>query len=308
MNIIELKDAIINGDLNDDLLVLVADDGHFLANQYLHEIAELKKMPINEINCLAELTEVSALSMIMGYDNRLNLLRVDTFSEEHASYYDFKNVIVICDKIDKKLEKDPELMQFVVKMPKLADWQVKDYMSVICPSISERDADWLYSATKGNIYRIINELDKVMLFDEATQPKVLNALRRDPNTDLIVPVADTAFKIYDAVFCKNFNLLGNVLAHRDLYDFDPFGMATTLINKYRLLALTKNKGNVTDAELGTQVKQAYAIKKAFSGVTIDRCEKAIKFLSGIDAQLKNGELDLPTNYLMDYVINKLLTI
>lgn len=306
MNIIELKEAIVNGDLDDNFMVFVADSDHFLVNQYVREIASLKKLPINEISSLAETLDISALALVMNFDSKLNILRVDTFNEEYESYMGFKNIIVICDKLDKKIEKHPEASQFIIKMPKLVDWQVKDYSTILCPELTERASEWLYSATGGNIYKVLNELDKVLLFEPKDRMSILSAMANDPNTDLVVPAVKDVFEFYDAIFSRDYEKISKVLLHREKYDFDPFGLTTTLLTKYKLLALMKGTKKLTDAELGAQAKQAKFLAAKYKSLPMQRCQNAISFLSSIDFKVKNGELDLSKSSLTDYIISHLL--
>ena len=73
----------------------------------------------------------------------LSVLRVEVF-DEFAEYKDIKNVIVICDKLDKKIEK--VVADFVLTMPKLVDWQVVDYI------LEELDLDFDQVTAGANCY------------------------------------------------------------------------------------------------------------------------------------------------------------
>lgn len=306
MNIIELKEQIISGELNDDLLVLVGGD-QFTVRQYINEIKDLKKLPINEISSLAETTEMSALALIMGYEDKLNILRVDTFNEDYDSYFNFKNIIVVCDKIDKKLEKNSDLSNYIVKFPTLLDWQIKDYMSVICPELNEKAIEWLYAVTNGSIDRIVNEIDKLLLFDPEERMDMLRKMSSDPETDLIVPVVKNSFEIFDAIILKDHVKVGNVLKHRGIYDMTTYYMLTTIMNTFKLIALVRS--GITGKALGDLERQAWKAEKGnMKYLKIDRCQKAFEVLASIDRKIKNGEFDMPEEQQVDYIITHLFAI
>ena len=69
----------------------------------------------------------------MPVQNTLHVVYVEEFNEFCENYEALENTIVVCNRIDKKLQKFVE--DFVVEFPKLADWQIKDYMHVKCPEL-----------------------------------------------------------------------------------------------------------------------------------------------------------------------------
>ena len=152
MKLEELKNSIIKKNAPDSLLVFVTSGNNFLAEQYLEGIAKSKELDINKINSLKDLESASAL--VFDYGSMLNVLRVEVF-DEFAEYKDLKNVVVICNKLDKKIEK--VVADYVITMPKLTDWQVVDYILTLCPGLDEDEAKMLYKITYGDIYRIDNE-------------------------------------------------------------------------------------------------------------------------------------------------------
>lgn len=308
MEIQDLRQSIEDGILGDELLVFVCPTDMWLADKYIDLIAESKGLAINKINSLEETTDMSPLALIMNFDEKLNVLKTETFDEYSTEYYAMKNIIVVCNQVDKKIES--LVAPYVIKMPKLVDWQVKDYMTLICPELNEKALEWLYNATKGNIYRIDNELAKLNMFDSAEKLTVLEQLANDPYTDLVVPIGDI-FKIVEAVLGKKTNELAEVLAHVDQYQLEPIGLTTLLLNKFKLMALIRLKDNVTDKDLGPLAKQAKWSK--YPSISSMRYTKSIKFLSSVDFRLKNGDLDFPgdtkekSQALLCYIINHLLS-
>lgn len=307
MNLMDFKTSLEEGMIDEDLIVFVYDGDSWLAEQYTAEIISLRGLATSNINALTDISEDSALALVMNFDERLNILRTDVFAEEYEDYSQFKNCIIICNKIDKKLEKNESLQNYVIKLPKLVDWQVKDYMKIICPELTEQALDWLYGASKGNIYRILNEIDKINLFEGKEKLDVLTEIANEKNTDLVVPAVKDSFGVFDAILYRDYDKVMSILEHRDQYDLRPFGLQMITLGKLKLIALLGLKGNVTDKELGPLVKQAWAQKKYGKPIPQSRYINAIEFLSAIDNRVKTGELDLPEDKLFDYILTHLFT-
>jgi DNA polymerase III delta subunit len=94
----------------------------------------------------------------------------------------FENTVVICNKVDKKLES--VLADYIIQVPALKDWQVYDYVKQICRELDQLEIEWLYKVANGNIYKIESELDKLLLFHPKARKQVLAHLRFDENSDL----------------------------------------------------------------------------------------------------------------------------
>ena len=73
---------------------------------------------------------------------------------------------------------------FTIKLPKLEEWQILDYAKTLCHAVEEEDLLWLIKASNNSIDRVVNELDKVKLFDKNEQKQIFSSIRFDSNTDL----------------------------------------------------------------------------------------------------------------------------
>jgi hypothetical protein len=113
MTLLELKKAIKNKELDDNLIVFISDVNYFLPKQYLEAICQLKCSKENRINSIYEPIN-SAMSLIFNFDSYINTLYVDIFEEQASDYSIFKNTIVFCHKVNKTIV--DRLNNYIVEM------------------------------------------------------------------------------------------------------------------------------------------------------------------------------------------------
>lgn len=314
MTLQELKTNITTNALLDDLLVLVCAaepkgkpsrskkinyGAHFLANQYIHEICTAKGRDIKYVDTLEE-TLPTSIDLIMGDSNYLYVINVDTFSELQKDYSKFENVVVLCDKLDKKVA--DRLGIFTVYIPEPEEWATKIFLSQYCPGVSPDLMEWLYKVTDGNIYRMISELDKAKLFEPDERNGVLMALRDEPNSDLY---SNSVYNFVDAIFLGDRAKIRDVREHLDCIDVDPVGLTTLLLSRYKGILLATST-NLTADELGMTPKQLSYLKYQYRGINTTIFRDKIKFLSNIDLRLKQCKLEMPKDMFIDYVLAQIL--
>ena len=179
MTLMDLKKSIEAQNIPDDFMIFLCSENSFIADQYVDAICEINNLVKTRINTLQD--QASALSLVLGSTDELKVMKVDTFEEALIDYSELKNTIVICNKIDKKVK--PLVEDYIIEIAKLADWQTKSYIKHICPVLNDDELDWLYQATNGDIYKMINEVDKIKLFPVQEQRSVLDAIRFSPDSD-----------------------------------------------------------------------------------------------------------------------------
>jgi len=292
----ELKDNLLKGFVPTDLLIFVCKDNHFLADQYLNEICIKAGKEANTVKSIFEPTN-SALALVFDYSSAINVVRTEVFEEVAEDYSIFENTIVICDKVDKKIL--PLVEDYIIELPKPTEGHFKAYMQVICPELLPTDINWLYKAANGDIYKIKNELDKVNLFYGKTKKEILNELRFNTSSDLY---SATIFDLLEFVAMNNRVEIMEFFKHREACDFDPIAFTNLLLKKFKEILLIKHRSNVNLKLLGITDWQAKKIRENYPYYPEDYLFSVIKFLSGIDQDLKLGRLDLPKAQLLDYII------
>ena len=295
MTLIELKKCIEARNVPDDFIVFLCSDNSFIADQYIDAICDANNLTKNRVASLQE--QASALSLVMGRTDELNVLKVETFDEALLDYSGLTNTVVVCEKIDKKIKALVD--DYVIAIPKLVDWQVKSYAKHVCQDLDQDEIDWLYAACGGDVYRIVNEIDKINLFPSIPERKnVLSELRFGKGSDLY---AVSVFDLADAIIRDNKPFVMEFLRHEDV-GFDLLSIVGATLQKVKnIILVTQNSGKKA-SEIGISDGYFYRLKKDWSGFPLQRLQSLLRFLSGVDLKLKSGLLDMPKEAQIDYLI------
>ena len=278
------------------IFVCADDNAVYLAKQYAHRLANAQNKTFNVVDRLDTIAD-SALSLVMDMSNDLSVVYTDTFDEIHESYDKYNSYVVICKKIDKRLENATK--QFVVTVNKLLDWQIKDYMSALCPGISLDYINWLYDVTGADLYHIENELDRFLAFPEKERQSMFEAYVSEGQSDLFT------YNIFDLQKNIALNKLGQVkpiMQHFATLDLDPIGLNSLLLTLFKKILYINFKSGATLEQLNVKPAAAHYIQADYCGLSFSRVANAIKFLSATDYKLKSGLLDLSKERMLDYII------
>ena len=296
MKLQDIKKAIIDKTIEDNFLVFLCEESYFIADQYAEAIATIKNFNLQYINSLTELE--SATSLVTEESEILYVFKTETFEEVRPDYSKFDNVIVICKKIDKKLDK--VIKDYVIRVPKLEEWQVIAYMQALCPGLSDQDYALFYKAAGKNIYKVENELSKVALFDKVKQKEIFMSLLFDDGSDMY---SIDSFELSNKIIENNKARVYEILTRRKYLNIDPFPLIGSLLKTYKQIVLVNHKSEIANfAEIGMSPAQVSTYKRIYTGFSIDYLMNAIKFLSGLDYKLKSGLLDMTKDQLLDYII------
>ena len=300
MTLIELKKAITSGNIPTDFLIFVDKENKFLVKQYVQAIKAAMPNGITKIKSVYEPSQ-SSLALLTTPEDTINILFVDTFDERSEDYSMFENTIVVCEQIDKSIAKVVE--PFVIKFPKFEEWQIYDYIKMLCPAIDEADLIWLIKATNCEPERIINEIDKVSLFSSAEEQKATFAsIRFDPQSALYKP---ELFTIVDALVDGNMQVLFNFLKYDDCNSLEPVVLANrTFTNLKNIINATQNT-YLTSEDCGISPGQHRFIRNKYRFLNIDAVKQKLKFLADFDIMLKTSKLDLSKRDLLSYLVNNL---
>lgn len=284
MIIKELKEAIKNENINLPMIWKVEDDSSLvIAQQYYHKIGEILRLEIKTIDTLDDIPATSFVE-----DNNLYILRTKEFSGELTG-----NVIVICNST-----KGP-----CIKIPKLEQWQLEDYISNQAKGISEDDVKWLSSQYGTNYFRFINDMDKIAIFEPGSQGDVFKELLDEGGFEGI-----TSLNIWDlsnAILKKEKDIIAKVLEVIDYIDVEPIGLLTVLYNNFKRVINIQTNASANARDLGISDKQFYAIKKNNCGYySNERLIKIFKMLTDMEYEFKFGGIS--QSQLIDYMICKIL--
>ena len=299
MTLIELKNFISNKIVPSDFMIFVNKDNSFLASQYAKALGELAVGGINKISSIYE-PQQSSLMLLTNSSEAINILTVDTFDERAEDYSQFENTIVICEQVDKGIAKNVE--DYIIKFPKLEEWQLYDYAKTICPNLDNEDILWLVKASDNDIYRITNELDKASLFKNGEQKEVFSAIRFDPQLDLYK--ADI-FAIVNALVLGDTGTLYEFVRHNGQEIHEPVALANRALSSLKNIILVSQNPELGFIDLGISENQYKFIKRNYHSLNLAATKKKLKFLANFDLLLKTSQLELDKRDMLSYLINNL---
>lgn len=299
MTLKELKDCITNNVVPSDFMIFVRNENNFLATQYIQALGKIAEGGIIKISSIYE-PQQSSLAILTTPSEALNVLTVETFDERAEDYNQFENTIVVCDQIDKRIASSVE--DFVIKFPKLEEWQILDYAKTLCPSVAEEDLSWLIKTTNCNIERVLNELDKAALFEKDDQKTVFSAIRFDTQSDLYLV---DLFTIVNALVTGDSLVLFDFLKHNDYESLDPVVLANRTFTSLKNILLVTQNPALTAEDCNISAGQFRFLKYNYRSLNIEAAKQKLKFLVKFDLDLKTSRLDLSKRDMLNYLVNHL---
>lgn len=306
--IIELKKAIQNKNLSDSLLVLQSKDALFVALQYAHEIAKFKDLQIS----LKEDFDLEFLdSKYNMFDfSDIDILKIFIVDEFKTSLKEdlltLKNVIVICKTVNSKVLSFLKDNEMYFEIPKLQEWHIEAYMSVLCPGLQKSKIKWLCKQTNYNVYRLFNESKKINCFNKNIQDEIFDLIDSDDGYNDL-----TQTKIFDlsnAINARDYKETVRILKEIKHLDIDSYALVSILKNSFLLIAEIQMDPTATASSLNIKQVQYNIIKfKNCKKYTDEKLRKIINFLTDFDYRLKSGELDINKNRLIDLIICEIMS-
>ncbi len=299
MTLIELKQQIEDKQCDGTFMIFVCPKLPLIAEQYIDAIAEVRQLEKLSVESIFD-TQTSAFSLVMDFDTNLKICRVDTFSEVAEDYMTFNDTIVLCSAIDKKVQK--LVADYIVTFPtKLETWQAAAYMQTVCPGLSTPACEWLYEACKCDLYRVLNELDKLKVFPTNEQALMLELLKLEPGTDLfyIGP-----FDFSNALVSNDKEFFKRFYPRRDVCKVELYQVTNSALSSARdiLYSLFTTNGTVKEVSPG----KLSHIQRSFASMPKQRVQELIEELSSIDLKVKSGLLDMPLDMQLDYLVTRLV--
>ena len=296
MELKELKERIQNNNLQFNLLIFKYENDTWLVNQYINEISKVLGLNINYVEDLETLSNVGGDFFLSEVSNDLNVLWLEELNTNIANKEDLTTSIIKVNKIDKDIEE--ELKDYIVKFPKLVNWQLEDYAKIKLSGMKEDAIKWLSNLIGDNAYRLDNEIDKITIFDEKDRMNVFLALNQDGCYNDLNNF--NIFNLINAIVKRDFQVIVDTLKIRDSIDLEPMGLITLLIRQFKNIIDIQMGNNPTPDKLGMSPKQFNAIRYSCGKYSSDRLIYIYDLLTSIDYRLKSGLLD--NDKIIDYVI------
>lgn len=312
MTLKELKENILNNTFKPSLLIMCCDSNKLIGFQYLNKIVEDNHYEICSISSIKDIYNSERQQDIFSPtedEKCLYVLNTEELDNTHIpTDLDLSKVnrcVVICSSINKTIKNFTS--QYCVTIPKLEEWQIKDYMYQKVDGLNSNIVDWLYSATKGNVDRIDIELDKLSIFPKEDRTAVFNLLYKENAFIDLVSVG--IFDVVNALLKQEYAKLRVILKNLDFIEVDGVALNTLLRRNVKNIIDIQMNSRSSASSLGISPKQFNAIKFNYVGrYTDDMWTKLFIFLTDVDIRLKEGLLSLTKNQFTEYIILNTMNI
>ena len=285
MDIKLLKSKVESGTIDETFMIWVLEDEYssIISDQYIYLICSKRHLNKKIIESLNEIPDESFI-----VDDNLYILKTDKWESDETH----DNCIIICNKCKEG-----------IKIPKLQEWQVIDYVLSKVKGLDKQDVEWLISLYNGNYFRFINDIEKISIFDIGTQKLIFNQMLNDGQFDDLTSL--TIWDFSNSIIKKDMRMLKEVLKVIDYIDVSPLGLVTTLLNNFRGILNIQLNPKCTAKDVGMSDKQFFVVKKYNCGYyNRDQLIKIMKVLTNVEYMFKYNEL--PLSLLIDYLVCEIL--
>ena len=285
MDIKELKQSIELKTIENKFMIWILENEYskIVADQYINKLCDIWNLNAKVIESLDEIPDESFI-----VDDNLYIINTDKWEDERSH----DNCIVICNKCKSG-----------IKIPKLSDWQIIDYVIPKLRGLDKEDLEWLLTYYNGNYFRFINDVNKISIFNESVQKLMFNQMVEDGQFDSLTNL--TIWDLSNAILKKDIKIIKEVLKVIDYIDISPLGLSTVLLNNFRNIINIQTNKLCTASDLGISDKQFFVIKKYNVGYyTEEQLVNILDMLTNVEFLYKYEELSLSN--LIEYMICKIL--
>ena len=287
MNIIELKQAIEQNNLEEDFIICYCKDNtaRFIATQYYHYYAMKNDL---EIKLIEDLREI--ILNPFSSDNILYIYNSDSLDE--VPFIVNNRLWVICGRVAKDVRS--ERKDHIISIPKLEDWQIKDYI-VSITEVTDEQAESLMQT-----YKDVRKLDI-----EAKKLSIFRQNMFEEFKDQLIYIEDNPiFNLTNALIQRDKDKLKKVVSS-GVDDIEPFALIALLSKNLKAVIDIQLAKNPTAESLGMSGKQFWAVSKySCNHYTREELLYLYDFILGIDSRIKSGEVD--TYFVVNYIIGRFL--
>lgn len=298
MTLETLKNNIENKVAVREPLFLNYTDNTFIADQYIKELSIINKLPIQYLDDLSSLS--SSVNSIffnpVDTSDSLRIYKCEELTDFTEELYKQKDLVVVYKKSNKDISKK-------IVIPKLENWQIKDYAYSLCEGVDTKLIDKLLEICSYNIYRVDNEVTKISIFDTVQRNHLFQMM-----------VSDGAFR--DLTDKNVFNLTNSIMkrdikgflesyTHIENMDVSEMGLLTILYNNFKNMINVQLSRNPIAESCGLTQNQFYAIRYNVGRYTNSQLINIFKIITQTDVDIKTGKLSAGT--VIDYLLFKIFT-
>lgn len=300
LNLNEVKTALENNkDIDQFLIFYYEDTTDYIPVQYAKALARIRNSEILYVNELDEIN--SSPDPFSEPTSNLYVYKTDSLERISAKYLQ-NNLIIITPKLLKDAEKEYD--EYILRIPKLEEWQIVDYIKTVSPGLTQDEMEWLVRTYKSNMYRVELEVDKLKPFSESARQYIFEDFYVDHVFETLSEYG--IFDFTNAIQSKDLQTISNILSDINHIDIEPTGLITLLCANFKKLIKVWLNKNPTPENTGLKSNQIWAINRLSRTYTKEQLVKVFELVSDMERRLKTGEM--PEELIIDYLTVKILSM
>lgn len=300
LNLNEVKtDLENNKDIDQFLIFYYEDTTDYIPVQYAKALARIRNSEILYVNELDEIN--SSPDPFSEPTSNLYVYKTDSLERIPAKYLQ-SNLIIITPKLLKDVEKEYD--EYILRIPKLEEWQIVDYIKTVSPGLTQDEMEWLVRTYKSNMYRVELEVDKLKPFSENARQYIFEDFYVDHVFETLSEYG--IFDFTNAIQGKDLKTISNILSDINHIDIEPTGLITLLCANFKKLIKVWLNKSPTPENTGLKSNQIWAINKLSRTYTKEQLVKVFELVSDMERRLKTGEM--PEELIIDYLTVKILSM
>lgn len=300
LNLNEVKTALENNkDIDQFLIFYYEDTTDYIPVQYAKALARIRNSEILYVNELDEIN--SSPDPFSEPTSNLYVYKTDSLERIPAKYLQ-NNLIIITPKLLKDAEKEYD--EYILRIPKLEEWQIVDYIKTVSPGLTQDEMEWLVRTYKSNMYRVELEVDKLKPFSESARQYIFEDFYVDHVFETLSEYG--IFDFTNAIQGKDLQTISNILSDINHIDIEPTGLITLLCANFKKLIKVWLNKNPTPENTGLKSNQIWAINRLSRTYTKEQLVKVFELVSDMERRLKTGEM--PEELIIDYLTVKILSM
>lgn len=300
LNLNEVKtDLENNKDIDQFLIFYYEDTTDYIPVQYAKALAHIRNSEILYVNELDEIN--SSPDPFSEPTSNLYVYKTDSLERIPAKYLQ-NNLIIITPKLLKDAEKEYD--EYILRIPKLEEWQIVDYIKTVSPGLTQDEMEWLVRTYKSNMYRVELEVDKLKPFSENARQYIFEDFYVDHVFETLSEYGILDFT--NAIQGKDLKTISNILSDINHIDIEPTGLITLLCANFKKLIKVWLNKSPTPENTGLKSNQIWAINRLSRTYTKEQLVKVFELVSDMERRLKTGEM--PEELIIDYLTVKILSM
>lgn len=288
----ELKKGILNKTLP-NLVILTGNE--YLVNVYIQQI----KSNFTSKNLTTIQNYFDNICSKTNNDDVVYILKDDDIIKENTSIwnYAYKNLVLIFDKLDKKTKFykafERNIVYFEALDNKLLKGLIKNRINV-----SDVDIEWLMQVSNYDVFKCLNDADKIKIFDPDKHQYIFNELKKDG----LIGVIDNlnSFELSNAIINRNKYMSLQLLSK--LKKEDIIGQLSLIYNSLRNTLIAQcAKTYTSDLKMSERQYKYLLMNKKYS---IKELCFALVYISDNLNKIKYGQIepvDVLNLFILEYV-------